>query len=164
MCTQILPIGPETGGRMRCVMVGMENGRSDGKIDEMTFSSAEAVENSREGEKRDRFRQRYLASVTLTDEAKNRVAGSLKDIAADSCFVFFKEEDHKDMVIDIHVGVSISVMRGKSSLVLGCSGKIMRVATDGVAIRFDEPLCWWPIFSLFPVNEHFFNDVVRLTS
>lgn len=126
------------------------------------FSEMEGHE-SETRERRGRFRQPYLASVELTGQDESGIAGSLKDIAADSCFVFLDTTRRKTLAEGGDVSVSISVMRGKSSMVIGCPGRVVRKADDGVAVVFDEPLCWWPIFSLFPVNDQFIMDVVRQT-
>ena len=110
--------------------------------------------------RRERLRIRYLATVYVTIAHGDVIRGNLRDISIDGMFVkvekilqtFPKPEDL--------IEVALSVVQGKSKLTISISGKIARCDADGFAITFAEKLKWWPVFSLFPINDQFLFDVV----
>jgi len=110
--------------------------------------------------RRERLRLRYLAAAKITSLEGKVVRGNIRDIGIESIFVkidgAFKTVLHPELSVDIEIIVN----QGPSRLTISTPGKVIRQDDDGVAILFIEPLKWWPIFSLFPVNEHFLFDVV----
>lgn len=112
--------------------------------------------------KRDRSRLKYLAAVKITNSDGLSLRGNLRDIGINSLFMKTEKIPEEDLGAT-SVEVAIIVKRRESSLTIETPGEIIRVDDDGLAIKFAEPLSWWPIFSLFPVNERFMFDIVSST-
>lgn len=115
--------------------------------------------------RRKRLRLRYLAAAKITTAKGKILHGNLRDIGIDSLYIKIDKELEKafDVYVEESVDVALIVMQGVSRLTIETEGKITRKDIDGVAISFTDPLKWWPIFSFFPVNEHFLFDVVTKT-
>lgn len=112
-------------------------------------------------ERRERCRISYIAAAKLRSVSPSESSGRLKDISASGCRIIIDTAGRKKLAIDDEVTVSISIMRGKSQLSLSCPGRIVRTGTTEAAVAFAEPLCWWPLFSHFPVDDQFCFDIVR---
>jgi len=110
--------------------------------------------------RRERLRLRYLAAAKITTSGGNVVRGNIRDIGIESVFIKIDGAFKAILQPGLSVDVEIIVNQGASRLTISTSGKIIRQDDDGVAAFFTEPLKWWPIFSLFPVNDHFLFDVV----
>ena len=113
--------------------------------------------------RRERLRLHYLAAVELTTAQGKVIRGNLRDIGMESLFVKVKNRLVGFFQIGEDVDVALSVSQGKSRLIIGFPGKVIRADDDGFALIFTEKLKWWPIFSVFPVNEQFLFDVVAKT-
>lgn len=119
------------------------------------------IKNDREKEcRRERLRLRYLAAVKLKTAHGKVIRGNLRDIGIESIFVRVDKRPENVIQIGENVDVVLSVAQGESRLIIGIPGKVIRSDDDGFALIFVEKLKWWPIFSLFPVNEQFLFDVV----
>jgi hypothetical protein len=110
--------------------------------------------------RRERLRLHYLAATKITTAGGRVVSGNLRDIGIDSLFTKIEKKQSENLFQGEQVDVAIIVNQGASRLTITTPGTIIRGDDDGVAIIFAEPLKWWPIFSLFPINEHFLFDVV----
>lgn len=110
--------------------------------------------------KRERLRLNYLAAAIITTSKGEVVRGNLRDIGIESLYIKIEKKGRGTIALKDSVDVDIIVTQGVSRLTIATPGKIIRVDDEGVAILFTEPLKWWPIFSLFPVNEHFLFDIV----
>jgi len=110
--------------------------------------------------RRKRTRLNYLAVAKIQSEIGMAVFGNLRDIAIESLYVKIDEPGKVILHHNDTVDVDIMVTKGLSRLTIAVPGVISRVDDDGVVVMFTEPLKWWPIFSLFPVNEQFFFDIV----
>lgn len=119
-----------------------------------------SIEAASEVGKRKKIRLCYLAAVKITTSDGKVIRANLRDIGIESLFAKFEKNPKKNYAIEDYVDIEISVNQGASRLTISTSGKILREDEDGVAILFVEPLKWWPIFSVFPVNEHFLFDIV----
>jgi len=113
--------------------------------------------------RRQRTRLNYLAVAKIHTETGLAVVGNLRDIAIESLYVKIDEEEKATLNQHETVDVDIMVTKGASRLTIAVPGEISRVDDDGVVVMFTEPLKWWPIFSLFPVNEQFLFDIVTQT-
>ncbi len=110
--------------------------------------------------RRERTRLNYLAVAKIQTEIGMAVFGNLRDIAIESLYVKIDEPGKVILHHNDTVDVDIMVTKGLSRLTIAVPGVISRVDDDGVVVMFTEPLKWWPIFSLFPVNEQFLFDIV----
>lgn len=119
-----------------------------------------ALTNDKSEGRRDRIRLQYLAAAKLTKVNGSVVHGNLRDIGIDSLFIKIDGGQSTKLSIEEAVEVTITVTQGQSCLTINTPGKVLRLDEDGVAVTFTEPLKWWPVFSLFPVNEQFLFDVV----
>jgi hypothetical protein len=110
--------------------------------------------------RRERLRLHYLAAAKVTTAKGVVVRGNLRDIGLDSLYI----KIDKQQLVVLHPGeevdVAIMVTRGASRLTIDTPGRIIREDDGGIAVMFSESLKWWPLFSLFPVNEHFLFDIV----
>lgn len=112
--------------------------------------------------KRKRIRLPYMAAVELTTSEGQRIRGNLRDIGLDSVFIKTDIdlcESSRSMIVE----VAMTITQGDSSMTICTHGKIIRTDKDGCAVQFSEPLKWWPVFSLFPINDHFMFDLVSNT-
>lgn len=111
---------------------------------------------------RERVRINYLAAVEITAPDGSVRRGNLRDIGLESLFVKIEGSSKVPHLPtpDTLVNVTITVNQGESYLTIGTRGRILRTDNDGVAIIFSEPLRWWPVFSVFPLNDQFLFDVV----
>ncbi len=110
--------------------------------------------------RRERTRLNYLAVAKIRTKTGMDVVGNLRDIAIESLYVKIDEEQNATLNQQDTVDVDIMVTKGASRLTIAVPGEISRIDDDGVVVMFTEPLKWWPIFSLFPVNEQFLFDIV----
>jgi len=110
--------------------------------------------------RRERLRLHYLAAVELTTAHGKVVRGNLRDIGIESMFAKVEKRHMEFLLLGENVDVALSVSQGKSRLTIGFPGKVIRVDDEGFALIFTEKLKWWPIFSVFPMNEQFLFDVV----
>ncbi len=112
--------------------------------------------------KRKRVRLSYMAAVELVTCEGRRIKGNLRDIGINSIFV--KTENYTNNSRNLEaVEVSMTITRGGSSMTISTHGKIIRTDGEGCAVQFTEPLKWWPVFSLFPINDDFMFDLVSTT-
>jgi hypothetical protein len=110
--------------------------------------------------KRERLRLRHLAAVELKTAHGKVIRGNLRDIGIESMFVRVEKKLVGLLQLGENVDIALSVTQGESRLTISFPGKVIRSDDDGFALIFTEKLKWWPIFSLFPVNEQFLFDVV----
>lgn len=110
--------------------------------------------------RRERSRLPYLAAVELITGKGKVIRGNLRDIGIEGMFA----KVDKRLRAELHPGEDVTayllVTQGKSRLTIGMPGRIIRIDDQGFALIFSEKLKWWPLFSLFPVNEQFLFDVV----
>ena len=120
----------------------------------MTFT------NITNASRRERLRLNYLAAAKITTADGMVVRGNLRDIGIESLYIKIDKLIKETLRPNDSVDVDIIVTQGASRLTITAPGKIIRADDEGIAVMFTEPLKWWPIFSLFPVNEHFLFDIV----
>lgn len=97
-------------------------------------------------DRRDRIRINFKARVIIrTGHFVKNIVMTLKDISMTGLLAETKEKLPIGKECDIAV-----IVPGKSSkLVLHIKGKIKRHTENGIAIRFNDELEWWSIFSMF---------------
>ncbi len=97
-------------------------------------------------ERRDRIRIHFKARVIIkTGSFIKNIVMTLKDISMTGLLADTNDKLPVGSQCDIAV-----IVPGKSSkLVLYIKGKISRHTETGIAIRFDDELEWWSIFSMF---------------
>ncbi len=106
-----------------------------------------------EDESRTKLRLRRKAGVQITSGDDRSVTGTLRDISLDSLYVqieglgsgFYDREEPVEAII--------SLDREGSGLTIEVDGKILRIDKDGIAIKFDYHLKWWPVFTLLPETK-----------
>lgn len=110
--------------------------------------------------RRGRLRLPYIAAVELTTVEGRVIRGNLRDIGLESMFAKVEKRSGCDLHPGDDVDVCLQVTQGRSRLTIGTPGKVIRFDEQGCALIFKEKLKWWPLFSLFPMNEQFLFDVV----
>ena len=110
--------------------------------------------------RRGRLRLPYIAAVELTTVEGRVIRGNLRDIGLESMFAKVEKRSGGDLQPGDDVNVCLQVTQGQSRLTIGTPGKVVRFDEQGCALIFKEKLKWWPLFSLFPMNEQFLFDVV----
>lgn len=110
--------------------------------------------------RRGRLRLSYIAAVELTTAKGRVIRGNLRDIGIEGMFAKIDRRSRVELRIGEDVTVSLKVTQGKSRLTIGMPARIVRADEQGYALVFPERFKWWPLFSLFPVNEQFLFDVV----
>jgi len=97
-------------------------------------------------DRRDRIRIHFKARVIIkTGNFVKNIVMTLKNISMTGLLADTNDKLPVGEQCDIAV-----IVPGKSSkLVLHIRGKISRHTETGIAIRFDDELEWWSIFSMF---------------
>ncbi len=119
-----------------------------------------ALEGVTKNCRRERIRLSYLAAAKIKTETGSVVCGNLRDIGIESVYIKINKLQQNLFTQDEYVDIDIIVTQGVSRLTIAVPGMIFRVDGEGVVVMFSEPLKWWPIFSLFPVNDQFLFDIV----
>lgn len=100
-------------------------------------------------QRREKTRSPYLADAIVKSGKIGALKGRMRDISIDSVYL------HINPVFDIddNVKVEIILFGAASQLIINAQATVVRQDKDGVAMRFQSPLEWWPLFSLFPLQS-----------
>jgi len=97
-------------------------------------------------DRRNRIRIHFKARVIIrTGNFVNNIVMTLKDISMTGLLA----DSNDKLPVGEHCDVAVIVPGKSSKLVLHIKGKISRHTETGIAIRFDDELEWWSIFSMF---------------
>ena len=102
-----------------------------------------------EEHRRDRKRTNYSADVLVKSAKRGAIKGRLRDIAIDALYLHI----NPIFEIDEHVKVEIILFGTDSQLIMNVPAVVVRKDQNGIAIRFLNPLEWWPIFTFFPLQS-----------
>ncbi len=105
-------------------------------------------------DRRDRIRIIFKAQVIIkTGYFVKNIVMTLKNISMSGLLADINDKvpaDTNDILpVGKHCDIAVIVPGKSSKLVLHIKGKISRHTETGVAIRFDDELEWWSIFSMF---------------
>lgn len=91
--------------------------------------------------KRKRSRLSLQSEITVGIGGKNNIAGKIKDVSMNGVFLQCGERFPLGSVCGIEI-----ILTGKSSnLRIRARGKVTRHAPDGMGVRFEHDLEWWPV-------------------
>lgn len=96
-----------------------------------------------------RTRVSYSAHALVKSGKIGGIKGMVRDIAMDGLYLHIKPV----FEIDEHVKVEIILFGADSQLIINVPAIVTRIDQDGVAMRFFNPLEWWPIFTFFPLHR-----------
>ena len=102
-----------------------------------------------EDDRRNRTRTNYSADVLVKSVKRGAIDGRLRNIAIDASYLFI----NPIFEIDEHVKVEIILFGTDSHLIMNVPAVVVRKDQKGIAMRFLDPLEWWPIFSFFPLQS-----------
>ncbi len=96
-------------------------------------------------EKRSRSRLLFRADAEVTIPGGSEIRGRLRDISITSLFL----ETDAILPRGLTCGTLICIQGKNSKLHLSINGHVVRYDHKGIAIRFNEDLEWWTLFSIF---------------
>ncbi len=99
--------------------------------------------------KRTMTRADYSADAVVKSGKRGAVRGRLRDIAIDAMYLYI----NPIFDIDEQVKVEIILFGADSQLIINVPAVVARKDQNGLAMRFLNPLEWWPIFSCFPLHS-----------
>jgi hypothetical protein len=102
-----------------------------------------------EEHRRGRTRTNYSADVLVKSAKRGAIKGRLRDIAIDALYLHI----NPIFEIDEHVKVEIILFGTDSQLIMNVPAVVVRKDQHGIAMRFLNPLEWWPIFTFFPLQS-----------
>ena len=107
-------------------------------------------------ERRGRSRVNYAASVVIRPNGYDfEICGQSTDISMNGLHAVSK--------CDVPNGTNCEVLmflQGKNSLLtMEIGGEVTRCADDGIAVRFDDDLEWWAIFTIYSQFSGQFSPV-----
>ena len=106
---------------------------------------------------RKRMRLDHNASVVVCGEGFGRREGSLRDISQVGAYIYL-DQGEPLVVSDGRVQVHIILSAATSKLSVEAEAQIVRRDEEGMAIRFQESLIWWTVFSMFPLEVELVED------
>ena len=98
---------------------------------------------------RSRTRVSYSAHALVNSAERGTIGGTVRDIALDTVYLYILPA----FAIDERVTLKIILLGDDSQLTIKVAAKVIRNDQDGIALRFDNPLEWWPIFTFFPLHQ-----------
>lgn len=104
-------------------------------------------------EDRQHLRLHYNADVEVETLDRRFLTGKLRDIGLDSLYMFTRDRKDDFLVTGENVKVKVTMRRGQSKLTLDMDARIARLDENGLALKFNHFLKWWPIFVMFPPSE-----------
>lgn len=102
---------------------------------------------------RTRLRLKRKAEVQIKSADNRLVTGTLRDISLDSLYVHIEGLGRDFYLLDEPVEAIIYLYRDGSGLTVEVDGTIVRTDEEGIAVKFDYHLKWWPIFTLVPETK-----------
>ncbi len=97
-------------------------------------------------DRRNRTRIHFKARVIIrTGNFVRNIRMILKDISMTGLLA----DTNDKLPVGEHCDMAVIVPGKSSKLVLHIKGKISRHTETGIAIRFDDELEWWSLFSIF---------------
>ena len=97
-------------------------------------------------ERRDRIRIHFKARVIIkTGNFVSNIVMILKDISMTGLHA----DTNEKLPVGEHCDIAVIVSGKSSKLVLHIKGTVSRHTKTGIALRFDDELEWWSIFSMF---------------
>ncbi len=91
--------------------------------------------------KRKRSRLSFKSEISVGTGTKSNIAGKVKDVSMNGVFLQCVERISVGSVCGIEI-----ILTGKSSnLRIRARGKVTRHAPDGMGVRFEHDLEWWPV-------------------
>lgn len=103
-----------------------------------------------ENDSRTRLRLKRKAEVEVRSEDGRVLEGRLRDISLDSMYMYIDGIVSDFILMDEPVEVTLYLSREGCRLTITVNGAIVRTDRNGIAIKFDYHLKWWPIFTLLP--------------
>lgn len=103
------------------------------------------------GSRENRGRMRILCStkVELVGTDDGIVAGELHDISLSGMYCFLPQAAGVKMQAGQNVMACLIMEQGSSSLRIEALAQIVRGDEVGAALIFQDPLVWWPLFTMF---------------
>jgi len=99
--------------------------------------------------KRIRTRISYSAHALVKSSVKGVTKGMVRDISIDAIYLLCKPI----FTLQEKVNVEIFLIGKESELIIRVPARVTRKDQDGIALCFNNPLEWWPIFSHFPLHK-----------
>lgn len=98
---------------------------------------------------RSRSRASYNAHASIKLGKHRVLKAVLRDISLDSAYLWCNP------VLDVGqaVRIEITILGQDSELIVRTAGTVVRRDREGVAVAFNKPLEWWPVFVLFPLSR-----------
>lgn len=104
-------------------------------------------------EDRQHLRLHYNADVEVETLDRRFLSGKLRDIGLDSLYMFTQNRRDDFLADGENVKVKVTMRRGQSKLTLDIDARVARLDEEGLALKFNHFLKWWPIFVMFPPTE-----------
>ena len=98
---------------------------------------------------RSRSRIRFAAHALVRSGNKGPVKGIVRDISIDS--IYLLSNSHFEQGNEVKV--EIVLIGDASELIVKVAAKVNRIDETGVALKFQKPLEWWPIFTQLSIHQ-----------
>lgn len=98
---------------------------------------------------RARTRVKYSAHVLAKTNDRETLKGTVRDIALDTIYLYIVPA----FAVGEEVNLEIVLLGADSQLRIKVAANVIRKDHDGIALRFTQPLEWWPIFTFFPLHS-----------
>ena len=98
---------------------------------------------------RSRTRVKFAAHALVRSGNKGLVKGVVRDISIDSIYLLC----NSPFELGNEVKVEIVLIGNASELIVKVAAKVNRIDEKGIALKFQKPLEWWPIFSQLTIHQ-----------
>ena len=97
-------------------------------------------------DRRDRIRIHFKARVIIKT---GNFVSNIVMILKDNSMTGLRADTNEKLPVGEHCDIAVIVSGKSSKLVLHIKGTVSRHTKTGIALRFDDELEWWSIFSMF---------------
>lgn len=98
---------------------------------------------------REKTRIKYSTYVLAQAGDRDPVKGVVRDIALDTIYINIVPS----FAVGEEVSLEITLLGKESQLSIDVAAKVIRRDSDGIALRFNSNLEWWPVFTFFPLHS-----------
>ena len=94
-------------------------------------------------------RVRFAAHALVRSGNKTLVKGVVRDISMDSIYLLC----NSTYELGDEVKIEIVLIGEASELIVKVAAKVHRIDEKGIALKFQKPMEWWPIFSQLSIHQ-----------
>lgn len=98
---------------------------------------------------RSRARVRFAAHALVRTGYKGIAKGVVRDISIDSIYLLC----NSPFELGDEARIEIVLIGEASELIVKVAAKVNRIDEDGIALKFNKPMEWWPIFSQLSIHQ-----------